>query len=129
MKYCKNCGCELKDADQFCGNCGANQASNIDIVNNAGIDSNQNAFQNVSDRSRAVAAIFAWFLGVLGVHNFYLGNNKKAVIQLVLTCCCFLIIPIIISTIWALVDFITILCGTYKDSSGKTVLSWGGKQN
>lgn len=129
MKYCKNCGCELKDADQFCGNCGANQASNTDIVNNASIDNNQNAFQNVSDKSRAVAAIFAWFLGVLGIHNFYLGNNKKAVIQLVLTCCFFLIIPVIISTIWALVDFITILCGTCKDSSGKTVLSWGGKQN
>ncbi len=128
MKFCKNCGCELKDEDQFCGNCGANQSSNADLVNNTSTNTNQQAFQNVSEKSRVVAAIFAWFLGCLGIHNFYLGNNKKAVTQLVLTCFCFLVIPIVISAIWALIDFILILCGTYKDGNDKVVLSWQGKQ-
>ncbi len=128
MKFCKNCGKQLEDNDQFCPNCGANQESTADIVNNNASGNNGGAFSNVSDRSRIVAALLACFLGYLGIHNFYLGNKKTAVTQLILTCFCFLIIPIIISCVWAFVDFILILCGTCKDGEGKVVSSWKGRE-
>ncbi len=126
MKFCRKCGKQLDDNAQFCDNCGANQdgTSTISTTN-----SNNSQASNISSKSRAVAALLAWFLGGLGVHNFYLGNKKKAIAQLVCTLLFFLIIPIIVSSIWVLVDFVIILCGTYADGDGKVVASWSGKEN
>ncbi len=123
MKYCKKCGKEMNDNDQFCPSCGANQESGSSVVVHA-----DEVNQEVSGKSRAVAAVLAFLLGSLGIHNFYLGKNKYGVIQLVCTLCFFLVIPVIISSIWALVDFILILCGTYTDGEDKPVKSWGGNE-
>ena len=69
-------------------------------------------------KSRIAAALLAFFLGSLGVHNFYLGYTAKATTQLVLFLIgCFffwLIVPIlflIVVPIWAFVEFIMILAG------------------
>jgi len=69
-------------------------------------------------RSKVAAALLAFFLGTLGVHNFYLGYTAKATTQLVLFLVgCFffwLIVPIlflIVVLIWAFVEFIMILVG------------------
>jgi len=69
-------------------------------------------------RSKVAAALLAFFLGTLGVHNFYLGYTAKATTQLVLFLVgCFffwLIVPIlflIVVPIWAFVEFIMILVG------------------
>lgn len=61
----------------------------------------------VSKRSKIVAAILAFFLGYLGIHNFYLGKTGKGVAQLLLTISVFFCW---ISGIWAFIDFIMILC-------------------
>ncbi|MGO3025355.1 TM2 domain-containing protein, partial [Corynebacterium variabile] len=68
--------------------------------------------------SKVAAALLAFFLGTLGVHNFYLGYTAKATTQLVLFLVgCFffwLIVPIlflIVVPIWAFVEFIMILVG------------------
>ena len=53
-----------------------------------------------------VAVILAFFLGTLGVHNFYLGYTTKGIIQLVLT---ITVIGIFVSGPWALIDFIMLL--------------------
>ena len=53
-----------------------------------------------------VAVILAFFLGTLGVHNFYLGYTTKGIIQLVLT---LTFIGLIVSGIWAFIDFIMLL--------------------
>lgn len=40
-------------------------------------------------KSRIVAAVLAWFLGTLGIHQFYVGNTKRGLIYLlvsVITC-------------------------------------------
>ena len=50
--------------------------------------------------------ILAFFLGTLGVHNFYLGYTTEGIIQLVLT---LTFIGLIVSGIWALIDFIMLL--------------------
>ena len=59
----------------------------------------------MSDKQRIVYILLALFTGAWGVHNFYLGDNKKAVIQLILT---FLVITAPIVGIWVLIDIITV---------------------
>ena len=66
-----------------------------------------------------VAVILAFFLGTLGVHNFYLGYTTKGIIQLVLT---ITVIGIFVSGPWARIDFIMLLMrsGSYAtDAQGQ----------
>ena len=53
-----------------------------------------------------VALLLAFFLGPLGIHNFYLGYTTKGIIQLVLT---LTFIGLIVSGIWAFIDFIMLI--------------------
>ena len=53
-----------------------------------------------------VAVLLAFFLGTLGIHNFYLGYTTKGIIQLVLT---ITVIGIFVSGPWALIDFIMLI--------------------
>ena len=67
-------------------------------------------------KTRLIYILLAIFLGGLGIHNFYAGYTKKAIIQLL--CCTIgapLIIPPIIGFVWILVD----ICTVTKDASGK----------
>lgn len=66
-----------------------------------------------------VAVLLAFFLGTLGIHNFYLGYTTKGIIQLVLT---LTFIGLIVSGIWAFIDFIMLLmrAGDYAtDAQGQ----------
>lgn len=65
-----------------------------------------------SDKSRALAAILAFFFGVFGAHRFYAGRIKSAIVQL---------LTIGGLGIWAFIDFIIILFGEFKDSSGRKI--------
>lgn len=74
---------------------------------------------HVQPKSRVAAALLAFFLGTLGIHNFYLGRTGRGVVQLVLTLVgwatswlivgLFLVIPV---GIWVFVEFILILVGS-----------------
>lgn len=59
-----------------------------------------------NDRNKIVAALLAFFLGVLGVHRFYLGRTASGIVMLVLTCT---VIGVFVSGLWAFVDFIRYL--------------------
>lgn len=67
-------------------------------------------------KSRMVYILLAIFLGSLGIHNFYAGYIKKAVIQLILT---LLVITSPITFIWWIIDIITVT----KDSDGENFTS------
>ena len=59
-----------------------------------------------ADRNKIVAALLAFFLGVFGVHRFYLGRIGSGVVMLILTCT---FVGVVITGIWAFVDFIRYL--------------------
>jgi len=71
--------------------------------------------REVSDKSRAAAAILAWFLGVIGIHRFYVGKVGTGVLM---------IVTLGGLGFWALIDFIMILVGSFKDSDGKPLANW-----
>lgn len=69
----------------------------------------------VSDRSRLAAALLCFFVGVLGVHRFYVGKVGTGVLQLV---------TFGGLGIWALVDLILILVGSFRDAQHRLLINW-----
>ncbi len=61
------------------------------------------------------AAILCFFLGVLGVHRFYVGKIGTGILQL-LTGGGF--------GIWVLVDFVMIVVGSFTDANGNKITEW-----
>ena len=77
------------------------------------------AFAAGAPKQWIVAVLLAFFLGTLGIHNFYLGYTTKGIIQLVLT---ITVIGIFVSGPWALIDFIMLIMrsGSYAtDAQGQ----------
>ncbi len=71
----------------------------------------------VSDKSRLATLLFCFFLGWLGVHRFYVGKIGTGIIMICLCWCG-------ISEIWALIDFILIVAGSFKDKQGRRITDW-----
>ncbi len=70
-------------------------------------------------RNAIVAALLAFFVGSLGIHNFYLGYTGRGVAQLCITVLT-LGLGAIISGIWAFIEFIMILVNRdYRDGEGQ----------
>ena len=69
----------------------------------------------ISPKSRLAAALLAWFLGVIGIHRFYVGKVGTGILQ---------ILTFGGLGIWALIDFIMILVGSFKDKDGLPLYNW-----
>lgn len=63
-----------------------------------------------SNKSRGVAAVLCFFFGTLGIHRFYVGKIGTGLIWL---------FTLGFFGIGDIVDFIMIICGSFKDSEGK----------
>lgn len=68
----------------------------------------------MEQKSKLVAGLLGIFLGAYGIHNFYLGNTKKGVIQLIVS-----IVTCGIGGLWGFIEGIMILCGKINtDANG-----------
>lgn len=143
--FCKYCGKEIEDGKEVCEECASketkaesvneqNVVENVTPVTESNTTSNStngttsqgptNTVNNTAgntapqQKSKIAAGLFGIFLGVFGVHNFYLGFTGKAVAQLLITILsCGLLSPV--SAIWALIEGILILAGEItKDAYG-----------
>jgi len=127
--YCKNCGKEMDDnanvcincgfakntGTNYCRNCGSETVSGAAICTNCGFSlaNDSNGVIGGEGKSKLVAGLLAIFLGAFGVHNFYLGNTKKAIIQLVICLAGSLLFGIgaLAMEIWGIIEGIQILTG------------------
>ncbi|MDD5979507.1 MAG: TM2 domain-containing protein [bacterium] len=106
MKYCPNCGKELKEGADVCLHCGK-------AIKNSGIKQN--------GKSKILAGLLGIFFGYLGIHNFYLGYNSKGTTQLLLTVLSLGLLSFI-SAIWGLVEGVQILMGNITDADGNELV-------
>ena len=103
-KFCQNCGTQIEDTQTFCPGCGAQQ----------NVGAQPGAPVNPEAKSKMAAGLLGIFLGAWGIHNFYLGNTSRGVIQIVVT-----IVTCGICGIWGLIEGIMILCGSINtDANG-----------
>lgn len=57
-------------------------------------------------KDKVAAVLFAFFLGTLGIHRFYLGRTGSGIIMLLLSCT---VIGLFVTAPWALIDAIRYL--------------------
>lgn len=114
---CPHCGVQVNTARNFCRNCGSQLPPQAAVCVNCGVPV-QGA--GTGAKSKMAAGLLGIFLGVFGVHNFYLGYTSKAVAQLLLgTLGACLAVGPVVSGIWGLVEGIMILTGSInKDAQG-----------
>jgi TM2 domain-containing membrane protein YozV len=62
--------------------------------------------QRLNDRNKYVAALLAFFLGLLGVHRFYLGRTGSGLVMLLLS---ITVVGMAVTGIWAFVDMLRYL--------------------
>lgn len=111
MKYCTHCGNELLDDAVICPKCGCPVADERKAKANA----EQLLNLDCSPKSRGIAAILCFLFGGLGVHRFYTGKTGTGVLWLLTAG---------LLGFGSLIDFIIILCGSFKDKDGKTLSNW-----
>ena len=74
-----------------------------------------------SDRLILPAFLLAFFLGVFGVHRFYVGKTGSGIVMLVLT---LTLVGAIVTAIWATVDWILLVCGAFRDGEDRRIVRW-----
>ena len=122
-KFCTNCGAEIEKGQDKCIVCGKVFNYKKEPINETykGI----NTSINPGEKNRIIAVILGFFFGTYGIHNFYLGYNKKATIQFILSLFVFILnLPIIgfIIFLWAMTETILILARVIdKDGDGNSI--------
>ncbi|WEN14695.1 NINE protein [Rhodanobacter sp. AS-Z3] len=101
MVFCRGCGKEIHSTAVTCPQCGAPQGNVVP--------------QSASSKRILPAFLLCFFLGCFGIHRFYVGKVGTGILQL---------ITLGGFGIWALIDFIIILCGSFTDSDGNRITQW-----
>lgn len=76
--------------------------------------------------SRTSALLLCLFLGGLGIHRFYVGKTGSGAVMLLLTILSplTLFVSLFAVGIWATIDLILIIVGTFKDGEGNDIIEW-----
>lgn len=63
-------------------------------------------------------ALLCWCAGIFGVHRFMVGRVRTGALMLILSLS---VAGLVITGIWAIVDFILILAGKFTDKNGNQI--------
>lgn len=121
---CVKCGVGKDNGNKYCPECGssiANPNSEVCLSCGSSLRKKQIVQATTQPKQKIIAALFAFFLGGLGIHRFYLGYTTVGIVFIVLFVLGFITVGItwVITGIWAFIEFILILCGSLKDSNGQ----------
>ena len=132
--FCKNCGAQMDDNAVVCVRCGAARGVGTAFCFNCGQPLLPNAAvcthcgaatapvtiipPGYQQKSKMAAGLLGIFLGALGIHNFYLGNSNRGIIQIVLT-----FITCGVAGLWGFIEGIMSLSGSIKTDAKGVPLS------
>ena len=125
--YCRNCGNEVsekaimcvacgtppKAGDKYCHNCKAESTPGAAICMKCGVSLKHENQIDGEGKDWLTTILLCFFLGVFGIHRFYTGHTAIGVVQLLTLGGC---------GIWALIDFILIIVGSFKDAKGNLLV-------
>lgn len=123
MRYCTQCGTQLRDGDKFCSNCG------FQISDSPAYDSRTNTYNNVNQKSTYISkkgaspyskglALILCCLGffcIAGIHRIYVGKIWTGVLY---------IITGGLFAIGTIIDLVQILEGSFTDQDGRPLTYW-----
>ena len=93
--FCSVCDNEVSQRGMLCVKCGA--------------PTGWEAVISTPAKSRVAYILLCFFLGVLGIHNFYAGYVRRGIAQLLISLAtCWLLFPLIGVWIWALTETFTV---------------------
>ena len=129
--FCRNCGKELIGKPEICVSCGAKPLAGNSFCHACGASTEPVAEiclkcgarlakteADMSPKSRlatTLLCILPGWLGIAGIHRFYLGKIGTGVAML---------LTIGGLGIWTLIDFIFAVSGSMKDKEGRLIKSW-----
>jgi uncharacterized membrane protein YvbJ len=111
---CLKCGVKVGEGTAFCANCGNAIVEGAAVCMNCGVAIKNDA-DNLAGQDKIVIILICLFLGGLGIHNFMMGETKKGIFKIVMSCCCG------IGFIFALIDLIKIAMGSYVADPEKLI--------
>lgn len=140
--FCPNCGKSISDDAKFCINCGASISQNASTqqapvqqtaetqsaadkvfeateqkqTHQAAQDKTNQPSAANGEKTKTTAALIAFFVGSLGIMDFYAGNTKRGIIKLVLSLTC---IGAIAAAVMNVLDMFKIANEKYVDVNGK----------
>ena len=83
---CLNCGVKSSEGTSYCANCGKEVAVNAEVCLNCGAAVKKAG--DLAGKDKVTMALICFFLGGFGIHNFMMGETKKGIFRIVMTCCC-----------------------------------------
>ncbi len=93
-KFCSECGAVIRAKAEICPKCGVRQS----VV---AVASSENVFSTTPNgKNKLTAALFAVFLGGIGMHKFYLGHTTQGILYVLF---CWTFIPVIVGIIEGIV--------------------------
>jgi len=122
--YCRNCGSEVSEkavmcvtcgvppmaGNKYCPNCKTETAADAIICMKCGVSlKGEKAIIEGDGKDWLTTLLLCLFLGGLGIHRFYTKHTWIGIVQLLTLGGC---------GIWALIDFIMIITGSFKDGDG-----------
>lgn len=117
---CLKCGVKVGEGDAFCENCGSAVEPNAEYCMNCGVA----AKKALAGQDKVLIAVICFLIGVLGIHNFMMGEIKKGVFKIIMTLGGVVLcgMPTLICEILVLVEFVRILTDKYVVDPNKIVL-------
>ena len=100
-KYCHACGQTIDAMAVVCPHCGVMQSTALMMPE--------------SEKRILPAFLLCFFLGIFGIHRFYVGKSGTGVLQL---------LTLGGLGIWTLYDMIMIIIGDFSDAEGNKITDW-----
>jgi TM2 domain-containing membrane protein YozV len=138
--FCRNCGTELGYKEDPCKKCNYKRGFGVDYCPDCGAETEAKArkcpeckatlfvMRNTKPRNRVVATLLAFFIGMFGIHNFYLGYMRRGLLQVIVSAVGLALIPFlggfslgapIVMGLWGLLEGYQLITGAIRvDADG-----------